>query len=196
VSRRIQVAAPPPSPAGEAVDPLAEGSTVTFTETEGDLGPLSRPLTLGVASRSVTYATTAAATPGDDYLDRLLKYIPAEIIALYLGASNVVPAGDHSYSLALWIITGLTAVCTPVYMFFSTREAGKPTLWSQIIISSVAFPIWVFAIGGPFHSFKWYDQKRWVAAIVISFATFMVGMYIPKVTPAKPEAAKRSEPTG
>jgi hypothetical protein len=144
VSRRIQTANVPPSPRRGIVEPLSESSSVTFTETEGESveDALSQPLTLGVTSRSVTYTAPAVPeTKADGYLDRLVKYIPAEIIALYLGASNVVPAGDASYHLALWIIAGLTAVCTPVYMYFSTREAGKPTLWSQIIISSIAFPI-------------------------------------------------------
>jgi len=137
------------------------------------------------------------ASQSDGYLDRLLKYIPAEIITLYLGASNVVPhssgyhlvnglmtkdpAGLSQEVIGLWVVTGLTAVITPVYLYFSTREPGKPTLWSQIVISSLAFPVWVFAIGGPFErtSPEWYAENRWIAAIVICFGTFLAGMYKP-----------------
>jgi hypothetical protein len=160
---------------------------ITFedTEPETEHGALSHPLTLGIATQSVA-ATTTSTLPvaPDDYLDRLVKYIPAEIVALYLGVSNVVPSSDTSYWTALWIITFLTTLCTPIYMYFATAEKGQPPLWTQIIISSIAFPIWVFAIGGPFRHFSWYNDKHWIAAIVISFTTFAVGMVKPKSSPA------------
>lgn len=190
MSRRIQTGAA----AVQTSDPTgsADSPEFTFAETEGLAGSgklsgpeeLLRPLTLGIASPMET--RIAAPTPpveADGYLDRLVKYIPAEIIALYLGATNVVPIKDGSYWMALWIIAGITAACTPIYMYIATREKGQPTLWSQIIISSIAFPIWVFAIGGPFRCFGWYDQKQWIAAIIISFSTFMMGMYKPKPAP-------------
>jgi len=142
-------------------------------------------------------ALNKTASESDGYLDRLLKYIPAEIITLYLGASNVVPhssgyhlvnglmtkdpAGPTQEVIGLWVVAGLTAVITPVYLYFSTKEPGKLTLWSQIVISSLAFPVWVFAIGGPFErtSPEWYAENRWIAAIVICFGTFLAGMYKP-----------------
>lgn len=125
-----------------------------------------------------------APIEADGYLDRLLKYVPTEIIALYLGAINVVPHGNPSYWTALWVIAGLCTVATPIYMYFATRVPGQPTLWSQIILSSVAFPVWVFAIGGPFREFRWYEHQQWIAAIVISFSTFAMGL----VRPSPPEA--------
>ncbi len=91
--------------------------------------------------------------------------------------TNVAPA-DHWR--ALWIITILSVVCVPIYMYYATLSAGKP-LWSQVLISSIAFPIWVFAIGGPFRYFhNWYPQNRWIAAVIISFSTFLLGVYKPK----------------
>ncbi len=117
------------------------------------------------------------------YLERLIGYIPAEVIALYLGASKIVPVTEPRYWMELWVIAALSAVCVPLYMYFAIQETGKPTLWAQVIISSIAFPIWVFAIGGPFRSFSWYDEKQWIAAILISFFTFLAGLYQPKSDP-------------
>jgi hypothetical protein len=130
-----------------------------------------------ITQRGLPAAGATPAKEGDDYLDRLVKYIPSEIIALYLGVTNVAPA-DHWR--ALWIITILSVVCVPIYMYYATLSAGKP-LWSQVLISSIAFPIWVFAIGGPFRYFhNWYPQNRWIAAVIISFSTFLLGVYKPK----------------
>ena len=120
----------------------------------------------------------------DDYVGRLVKYIPAEIIALYLGVANVIPVTDSSYHLALWIVAGVTTVITPIYMWFATRsKTGQPTLWSQIIIATLVFPVWVFAIGGPFTFLPWYAGKHWIGAIVISFATFLAAAYQPGPKP-------------
>jgi len=130
---------------------------------------------------------------GDGYIDRLLKYIPAEVIALYLGANNVIPASDsthpHQQEIAMWVVAGLAALATPLYLFITTRKKGAPTVWSQIIICSVAFPVWVFAIGGPFEvSFPdWYKQERWIGAIVIMFGTFLAGLYQPREPTSKTE---------
>ena len=155
----------------------AASAEVTFTDTE--------ELTLGVVQAPAAFSqATAPAADADGYIDRLVKYIPTEIIALYLGATNVVPVKDPSHWMALWIITGLCIVCTPIYMYAATKKAGEPTLWSQITISSMAFPVWVFAIGGPFRAFPWYDEKQWIAAIVITFATFLAGIYKPNPAPA------------
>jgi hypothetical protein len=172
MSRRIQTAA---STQAQAPIELNDGS-----------------LLLGAATLIEDASKTSAdAAAPDNYIARLAKYIPAEIIALYLGVANVIPVTDSSYHLALWIVAGTTALCTPVYMYLATREAGKPTLWSQIVISSIAFPIWVFAIGGPFAFLPWYAGKHWIAAIVISFVTFLAGAYQPGPAPPAKEATAR-----
>lgn len=153
-----------------------EVAEISFTDTEElRLGP-------GAPSPAPGQAASLAVS-GDSYIDRLVKYIPTEIIALYLGATNVVPVQDPSHWTALWIITGLCIACTPIYMYAATKQENEPTLWSQIAISSIAFPVWVFAIGGPFRSFSWYDEKQWVSAIVITFGTFLAGIYKPATDP-------------
>lgn len=147
--------------------------------------PESTGLFLGVTS------SPTDTGGGDGYIDRVLKFIPSEIIALYLGATNVVPPTDPGHpdqqKIALWAVAALAALATPLYLYVTTRQKGEPTAWSQIIISTIAFPVWVYAIGGPFEvCFKWYAQERWIGAIVIMFGTFLVGLYKP------PESDKKA----
>jgi hypothetical protein len=141
----------------------------------------------GIAGGS-TGSSASDTGKGDGYIDRLIKYIPAEIIALYLGVVNVIPSPLGSHRNALWVVSVLSAICVPVYMYLSTRRDGQGALWPQVVISSVAFPLWVFAIGGPFAQYSWYDGYRWVGAVVICFATFLFGLYIPAPAPAKRDA--------
>ncbi len=125
-------------------------------------------------------AAVAGIQP-DNYVSKLAKGIPAEVIALYLGVINAVPVKDPSYKTAVWTVAAVTAVCTPVYMYLATRVPGKKTSWPQIWIATVVFPIWVYATGGPFTTLSWYQDKHWVGAIVLSFATFLAGAYRPGI---------------
>ncbi|NEO86187.1 MAG: hypothetical protein F6J87_18310 [Spirulina sp. SIO3F2] len=105
----------------------------------------------------------------DSYFDRLLKYIPADVVMFWLTGSNLIQnQDDDSPRLGLlWLmfVGGL------VLSFFWTRkqtaEAGKPTAWRQVALSCASFAVWVFAIGGPFVGLSWYDPI--IGSIVLLF---------------------------
>jgi hypothetical protein len=114
----------------------------------------------------------------EDFSGRLAKYIPAEIVGLYLAAAGFVPKGHPKEMAALWTIFGLCWVLTLIYLILATRdkEYRKGPLWIQVIVGTVAFPFWVFAIGGPFVSLSWYEP--FIASIVLVFVTFIFGWRI------------------
>jgi hypothetical protein len=131
---------------------------------------------------------TGTATPKlgendkpEEYLGRLVKYIPAEIVAIYLAATGFVPAADESRQTWLWIIFGACAVLTPIYFIIATRDVKqkKKPLFIQVLLATVAFPVWVFAVGGPFAALTWY--KSYVASIVLIFVTSIFGKVKPPV---------------
>jgi hypothetical protein len=116
---------------------------------------------------------------GDDYLARLAKYIPAEIIGLYLTTAGVVPreSNGNPKCTALWVVFGINFAFVPLYFYFVTQSDNKKPLWAQIILASAAFPVWVFAIGGPFVCLHWYQP--WIASITLAFVTVAIGFYKP-----------------
>lgn len=112
---------------------------------------------------------------GENYAGRLVKYIPADIVALYLGAKGIPPQGPHRTS-ALWWIFSACFVLTFVWLVISTRkpEDHKGPVWRQVILATVAFPIWVFAVGGgPFDS---WNIEQWVGSLILVFGTFLFGL--------------------
>jgi hypothetical protein len=122
----------------------------------------------------------AAQTTGvDDYLGRLVKYIPAEIVGFYLTAAGVIPLGQDKKPnlLALWVVFGLGFVLVPVYFWFATTRGGKPPLTCQIVFATIAYPVWVFAIGGPFAFLSWY--RSWIGSLFLLFVTVLFAMYKP-----------------
>jgi hypothetical protein len=133
--------------------------------------------------RDVAIETEGAAAPAsapnvDDYLGRLLKYIPAEIVGFYLAAAGLMSPqpGAPNYT-GLWVVFALGFILVPIYFWIATTREGKRPLWSQIVLATIGYPVWVFAIGGPFASFTWYRSS--VASVLLIFATVVFGMYEP-----------------
>ena len=120
----------------------------------------------------------AARPTQEEFLGRLAKYIPAEIVGLYLAASAPVPKTDGGHLTLLWIIFGTCLLLTPLYMIFVTNDPQKGPLWLQVVLATIAFPVWVFAIGGPFAFLSWY--RGYIATIVLVFVSFVFGWVKPK----------------
>ena len=114
----------------------------------------------------------------EEFLGRLSKYIPAEIVGLYLAATAPVPKTEGGHPTLLWIIFGVCLLLTPLYMRFVTNDPQKGPLWTQVLLATIAFPVWVFAIGGPFALLSWY--RGYIATILLVFVSFIFGWIKPK----------------
>lgn len=93
----------------------------------------------------------------DGYFDKLLKYIPTEIVGGWIAITGLIrSASGIPNNTILWILlivfTGLTAA----YIFQQTFDPKKPPAVKQTTISSIAFIVWVFALGEPFNSLIFY----------------------------------------
>src|SRR5712664_132775 len=98
--------------------------------------------------------------PPDKYKDRLVKYIPAESIALYAftdklliayygiteaGTATKIPA-DAVLSVVSWALFILGLAGTPIYLY-KQRIAAQP--WKlNAVISTIAVGLWVYTLGG------------------------------------------------
>jgi len=143
---------------------------------------MSRRIQTGKAGSLARGALKLGTTQsdGEDYLGRVAKYIPAEIVGLYLATSGMVPldaSTGQPRRLALWIVFFLNFAFVPLYFWFATTRDNQKPLIPQIILASIAFPVWVFAIGGPFRSFPWYEG--WIASLTLAFVTVAMGFCKP-----------------
>jgi hypothetical protein len=113
------------------------------------------------------------------YLERVAKYIPGEIIATYMFVLGIIktvdPAKEQLLPYVAWAALGCCFVLTPIY-FYMFAPAGKPK-WHQIVISSSAFVIWAYALGGPFELAKLY--KPWLSSIILALFTAISGLFKP-----------------
>jgi hypothetical protein len=127
-------------------------------------------------------AVPGGQVPPDTYKDRLFKYIPGEIVTLYLGARTAIETSTNSPHVLHWIVFILCLVATPLYLWRNQQVKA----WRQLAISTVSFVVWAFALGGPFTSFGWYRQAY--GAVCLPIFTFLIAA----VRPDPPQQSNQS----
>ena len=98
----------------------------------------------------------AAAQPVeiDSYFDKVLKYIPADIVAAWVAVTGLVSsARDIPQQAVLWVAFGIGLLLTGWWTWKQASVPGRRPPVTQALISTVAFAVWVFALGGPFQHF-------------------------------------------
>ncbi|WP_462249609.1 hypothetical protein [Ekhidna sp.] len=99
-----------------------------------------------------SYHSTQAGDT-DKHFDKVIKYIPADIVAAWLTAKGIILSTtpeEYPQENALWISFSLGLIATFFWTLRQTRMENKKPAYFQAVFSSVAFLIWVIAIGQPF----------------------------------------------
>lgn len=117
-------------------------------------------------------AVAAAQDEPDRFNDRVLKYIPAEVITIYLTADGLARAKSLPPAVS-WIVFVLGLLGTVLYLRYGAG-VGKPL---QLAVSATIFVVWSLAIGGPFVHIHGYDTAY--GAIALPFFTFLAGLVKP-----------------
>ncbi len=123
-------------------------------------------------------AGTAAPEKVDTYVSKLMKYMPAEVVAAYVAIEAIFKSVADVSTVIQWIVVGVLLVFTPLYIWRLTEETGQPTAWAQIIVATIAFPVWIFSLGGPFATYDWYQP--YYGAILLTLYTLAIPLVIGK----------------
>jgi hypothetical protein len=119
----------------------------------------------------------AALPTADTWYERMLKYIPAESVALYLALEGIVrtPALTDR-ALQIWLALVL-AVCVLFTWLYLRRisEVGPTT--AQLLVSCVALVVFVFASGGVFGTLWFWEP--WQGTLLLVVATAFLSLYVP-----------------
>jgi hypothetical protein len=118
----------------------------------------------------------ATEEPVREYFERLIKMIPADVVGLYLVGSGFIPREKREI-LAIW-----TAVC--LFGVIAVRIWGtadpdpqrpEPPQWPVVGISSVAFVIWVYSMGGVFAAYGLAEP--YIGSLLVLAWTFFVPIF-------------------
>jgi hypothetical protein len=122
----------------------------------------------------------------DNYLERVAKYVPAEVIAFFIfinaileqslktGGKGAMMAGFPVVTFATGaLIAGM--VLTPLFIWY-VREEGDAWL-TNAFVSTLAFPFWAYAIGAV--AFAEYRDGN-LAAMLLATFTVVSGLIAPR----------------
>lgn len=127
-----------------------------------------------------------ASPTKDDYLAKVAKYIPPEVLAAYLLLDSVVLAGtkDNSKEEAWWLFGLLLGSVVAVVAY--NKSVLEIVRKAQNTMSVVGFVVYVYAIGGWFATIRGYEAWHATFAIV----TFGLLVNIVKLRPLPAELAE------
>lgn len=104
------------------------------------------------------YQGTGKGTKLDGYFDKLIKYIPTEIVGGWIAIIGLIKsASDIPTNTILWILLVIFTILTALYILKQTSEPKKPLAIKQTTLSTIAFIVWVFALGEPFDTLSFYN---------------------------------------
>jgi hypothetical protein len=148
-------------------------------------GPMFNPALAGARAVALPSPSGAAAAPAPDtslntYLDKLMKFIPADVVGLYLVGSGIIPDSQRGY-LLVWGLFCLAAVVAERAYYTRDTSSSKPVQWGTVVVSTVAFVIWIYSLGGPFKAYLGNAYQPFVGSLLVLGWTFVVPMfYTPK----------------
>jgi hypothetical protein len=108
----------------------------------------------------------------DQYTDRLIKYIPPDVIVGYTAMEGMVGSwkAPTNRSLWAWLVFGTILIATPVYLY-KLGNVRKPL---QVTISTVAFVVWALAYPAP----PFRDATSGpIATLILALYTFLIPLF-------------------
>jgi hypothetical protein len=125
--------------------------------------------------------SSGEATRLDGYFDRVIKYIPSDIVGAWVAVTGIIQplgGGDVNSGLVEWIAFAVGVLLTAAWTWRETNVRGQPAALLQIGISTAAFVVWVIALGGPFATLPGY--KAYYGSLLLIAFTLAAGLATPK----------------
>jgi hypothetical protein len=108
-----------------------------------------------------------------DYLERLLKMIPGEVVGLYMIGSGFIQ--QHAAGLIAWSAVCLVMVIVVrIYGTSDLANGVKPQSF-PVFVSAVAFVIWIYWLGEPYRELGIYYPS--LASLAVLFWSFTVPIF-------------------
>jgi hypothetical protein len=140
------------------------------------------------------------ATETDNYLERIAKYVPGEVLAFFIFINIIleqaVKTGGKSAAMAGVPVTTVAQgalvvglLLTPLFVWY-VREEGDAWL-TNAFVSTLAFPFWAYALGAVAFNEYWDGN---LAAILLATFTVVSGLISPRTPRRKRKESKASPP--
>jgi hypothetical protein len=139
----------------------------------------------GVLQSGISGLQVAKTEAGDSYLERMVKYVPAEILAFLMVINAILDqamksGGEHAAMAGIpvpVIATGtllVAVILTPLFCWYVRQEGDA---WAvNAAVSTAALPFWAYLMGAV--AFANFHDGNLAAILVLSF-TVISGLVAP-----------------
>jgi hypothetical protein len=142
---------------------------------------MAREITSGNSGSTRTLRTESVANSttanNDNYLERLVKLIPSEIIAAYTFIIGILKGvnlkNPESIHPLVWIVIGTLTLFTPLYLS-KLMSVKKPL---QLIYTTVAFIIWALNIYSPISISGEISFSIYISVVLILYTLLIPFIY-------------------
>jgi hypothetical protein len=137
--------------------------------------------------RLVPLSNGPPPSPDSTYLERVAKYVPVEVVAAFKACFAIITTQPHGTTQVVvgWFVFCFFLIATPIYLYYMNLQAKDPLtgrpLAIQLVIATLSYLVWSYALGGPFALHDWYQE--WIGGILLILYTFAVGLYKPSQGP-------------
>lgn len=155
----------------------------------------------GTLQSGIAGMQVANGDPGDGYLERMVKYVPAEIIAFSMvinaildqamksGGENAAMAGVPVPIIATGALV-VACMLTPLFCWYVRRDGDAWIV--NAVVSTIALPFWAYLMGAV--AFANHHDGNLAAILVMSF-TVVSGLVAPRTdTPRLREQQEVANP--
>jgi hypothetical protein len=151
----------------------------------------------GILAPSGIVSPAANGEPGDDYIGRMVKYIPAEVIGFLMVVNAILEqalrSGGKAANMAGIPVTSIATgallaaiVLTPLFCWYVRQEGDAWVV--NAIVSTIALPFWAYLMGAV--AFADHHDGNLAAILVLSF-TVMSGLISPRARKRKRRDKKK-----
>jgi len=151
----------------------------------------------GVLQSGIAGVPLANAEPGDNFLERMVKYVPAEIFAGFMlinaildqamksGGPDAAMAGFPVGDIAVGALV-FAMMLVPLFCWY-VREEGDAWI-THAVVATLAFPFWAYLLGAV--AFAAHHDGNLAVILVLTF-TGVSGLVAPRARRPKAARARR-----
>jgi hypothetical protein len=132
------------------------------------------PLALSRSS-SATLDESALPPIRETDLDRILKLIPTELLALYTAVLPVAAAVPSPYFVFVLFFAG--TACVPLILYLDGRGTHQAASWPQYAVRTAVFVAWASATSWPFAPWVTERGLGWARALLVLLVP-LAGAYV------------------
>jgi len=122
----------------------------------------------------------------DDYSARLIKLIPAEVVATFVTIDGILRSSSTKPpELVFWLIFVALIFGTYAHTLWVGKLPPLPKPHLQASLATVSFIVWVYALGGPFVTLPapWYAPLY--GSILLPLYVFFIPIVISRANAAQ-----------